>query len=450
MKFVLGRVAEMLGIECPPQAARVEVTGWSVDSRTIAAGDLFIALRGPNHDGHAHVAAAFEKGAVAALVQSGAIESAAGPLLVVDNTQPALEQLGHAAREAWGGEVIAVTGSAGKTTTKDVIAAMLSARSATGKTVGNFNNHVGVPLSILRLPEGCSRAVLEMGMNHAGEIAVLTRIARPQVGVVTNVGYAHIENFDSIDGIAAAKGELIDGLGPDGIAVLNADDERVAAMARRHPGRTITYGVSEHATIRATDVDASLDGVAFTTCGTRIESRLTGRHGVSNLLAGIAVASVYGIAPEELRDTAAALEPGAMRGRHFEQNGILHINDCYNSNPDAARAMIAVLAATPAQRRVAVLGEMLELGRWSETLHREVGRAAALSGIDVLVGIRGAARYAVEAAIDAGFAASAASFFSEPNAAGDFLKGVLRSGDAVLWKGSRGTRVEVALERFLA
>ncbi|MBI4910307.1 MAG: UDP-N-acetylmuramoyl-tripeptide--D-alanyl-D-alanine ligase [Acidobacteria bacterium] len=437
----------MLELGCAPDVEQRQVTGWSVDSRTIQPGDLFVALRGPHHDGHAHVGTAFEKGAVAAMVSSAV--DAAGPLLVVDDTQAALERLGHEAREAWGGKVIAVTGSAGKTTTKDVIAAMLSVRSDVGKTVGNFNNHVGVPLSILRLPEGCERAVLEMGMNHAGEIAALAGIARPQVGVVTNVGYAHVENFDSIDGIAAAKGELIEGLDAGGVAVLNADDPRVAAMATRHSGRSVTFGMSAGADVRATDVAYSVDGVKFAVRGVWMESRLTGRHSVSNLLTGVAVASLFGIAPEELREAAAALEPGAMRGRHFEKNGILHINDCYNSNPDAARAMIDVLADTPAERRVAVLGEMLELGRWSEQLHRDVGRYAAQSGIDVLVGIRGAARYAVEAAADAGFAASAASFFDEPSEAGDYLRGVLQAGDAVLWKGSRGTRVEVALERFL-
>ena len=213
-----------------------------MDTRTLRAGDVFFALRGPNHDGHGYLAAAFEKGAVAAVVDhvpDGAPKEWA--LFVVADTQAALERLGGWARGYWGREVVAVTGSAGKTTTKDIIAAFLEIHRAVGKTVGNLNNHVGVPLSILRIPDGTQVAVLEMGMNHAGEIAALTRIARPQVGVVTNVGYAHIENFGSVEGIAEAKGELIEGLGPEGIAVLNVDDERVSRMAGRHAGRVVTH-----------------------------------------------------------------------------------------------------------------------------------------------------------------------------------------------------------------
>ncbi|MFN7939922.1 MAG: UDP-N-acetylmuramoyl-tripeptide--D-alanyl-D-alanine ligase [Bryobacteraceae bacterium] len=448
MKFRLPQIAEALGIG-PLQAAG-EAAGWSVDTRTLAAGDLFFALRGPNHDGHGFLAAAFAKGAVAAVVDH--IPSDARPewvLLVVDDTQQALERMGAWARNEWGGDVVGVTGSAGKTTTKDIIAAFLEIHRAVGKTVGNLNNHVGVPLSILRIPEAAQVAVLEMGMNHAGEIAALTKIARPQVGVVTNSGYAHIENFDSVDGIALAKGELIEGLGPQGTAVLNADDERVSRMAARHSGRVLTYGFSENADFRAEDVHYSPEGVRFRVGDVELESKLSGRHGVSNLLAGVAVASVFGIGAEELRPAARAFEPGAMRGKRIEKNGILHINDCYNSNPDAARAMLDVLADTPARRRIAVLGEMLELGRWSEPLHRDLGFYAARSGLHVLVGIRGAARHAVNASLEGGLPADAACFFEEPKEAGEWLRGVAREGDAILWKGSRGTRVELALERFL-
>ncbi len=448
MKFHLARIAEALGIG--PVAAAGEAAGWSVDTRTLEAGDLFFALRGPNHDGHAYLAAAFEKGAVAAVVDH--VPEGAKPewtLLAVANTQQALEQLGAWARKEWGGNVVAVTGSAGKTTTKDIIAAFLEIHRAVGKTVGNLNNHVGVPLSILRIPETAEMAVLELGMNHAGEIAALTRIARPQVGVVTNVGYAHIENFGSVEGIAEAKGELIAGLGAEGIAVLNADDERVSRMAGRHTGRVITYGLSEKADVRARDVEYSAEGVRFRVGDVEIESRMSGRHGVLNLLAGIAVASVYGIGAEELREAARGFEPGAMRGRRIEKNGIVHINDCYNSNPDAARAMLDVLADMPARRRIAVLGEMLELGGWSEPLHRDLGFYAARSGLHVLVGIRGAAKHAVDAFVEAGLPAGAAYFFEDPKEAGAWLRTVAREGDAILWKGSRGTRVELALERFL-
>ncbi|MCC6341005.1 MAG: UDP-N-acetylmuramoyl-tripeptide--D-alanyl-D-alanine ligase [Bryobacterales bacterium] len=448
MKFSIREVAGALGAAVP--GADAEITGWSVDSRTLERGDLFFALRGPNHDGHAYLAEAFARGAAAAVVDHAPPDrEAGGTLVVVEDTQGALEALGSWAREQWGREVIGVTGSAGKTTTKDVIAAMLGVRMAVGKTVGNLNNHIGVPLTLLRLKEESEAAVVEMGMNHGGEIAALARIAKPRVGVVTNVGYAHVENFGSVEEVAAAKRELIEALPEDGVAVLNADDERVARFGEHCKGRVLTYGISEGAKVRAEEVRYSLDGVRFRVGGVRLESRLAGRHGVSNLLAGIAVASVYGIHPEEVVEAAKAIEPGAMRGKVVERNGILHINDCYNSNPGAARAMLELLADTPAKRRIAVLGEMLELGKWSEPLHREMGVQAARNGTDVLVGIRGAARRAVEAAVESGLPAGSAYFFEDPVEAGEFVKGMARQGDVILWKGSRGTRVELALERAL-
>ncbi|MCC6389428.1 MAG: UDP-N-acetylmuramoyl-tripeptide--D-alanyl-D-alanine ligase [Bryobacterales bacterium] len=448
MKFTVSTIAGALGVALP--AASGEITGWSVDSRTLERGDLFFALRGPNHDGHAYLGEVFAKGASAAVVDRVPPEVPAGwTLLAVEDAQRALEALGSWAREQWGKDVIGVTGSAGKTTTKDVIAAMLGVRMVVGKTVGNLNNHIGVPLTLLRLNAESAAVVVEMGMNHGGEIAALARIAKPRVGVVTNVGYAHVENFDSVEGVAAAKRELIEALPADGVAVLNADDRRVARFGERCKGRVVTYGLTEDAEVRAEQVRYSLDGVRFRAGGVELESPLAGRHGVSNLLAGIAVASVYGIGPEEVVDVVKAIEPGAMRGKRIEKNGILHINDCYNSNPDAARAMLDLLADTPAGRRIAVLGEMLELGAWSEHLHREIGRYAAKSGMNVLVGIRGAARHAVTAAVESGLPAGAAHFFEDPAEAGEFVKGMAREGDVILWKGSRGTRVELALERAL-
>ncbi|HUQ95594.1 MAG TPA: UDP-N-acetylmuramoyl-tripeptide--D-alanyl-D-alanine ligase [Bryobacteraceae bacterium] len=427
-----------------------EITGWSVDSRTLAGGDLFFALRGPVHDGHTWLGDVFAKGASAAVVDH--IPANASPewtLLVVKDTQEALEQLGAWARQRWGKDLIAVTGSAGKTTTKDIIATFLSVAMPVGKTAGNLNNHIGLPLTLLRLAEETSAAVVELGMNHAGEIAALARIAKPRVGVVTNAGAAHVENFDSIEGVAAAKRELIEALPVEGVAVLNADDERVAKFAASFQGRTITYGLSEKADVRAEAVNYSSDGVRFRTGGVTLESKLAGRHGVSNLLAGVAVCSIYGIDPGRLKEAARAIEPGPMRGRRFEKDGILHFNDCYNSNPDAARAMVDLLAVTAATRRLAVLGEMLELGRWSEPLHRDLGIYVARSGLNVLIGIRGAAKHAVEAALEAGIPADAAYFFEEPEEAGRMLRKLARAGDAILWKGSRGTRVELALESFL-
>ncbi len=448
MKFSLRAVADALGVN-PPANPDAMATGWSVDSRTLQPGDLFFALRGPVNDGHAHVAEVFEKGAVAAVVE----ESVGGPVLRVDDTLRALQQLAAWARREWRGDVVAVTGSAGKTTTKDVIAEMLATEMATAKNQGNLNNHVGLPLSLLRLDESARVAVLEMGMNHAGEIRDLAAIARPDVGVVTNVGYAHIENFESIEGIAAAKRELIEALGERGTAVLNADDERVAGFAAAHPGRTVLYGQSPGAQVRAEDVEYrrgdGSPGVRFRVGAARFESALTGRHSVSNVLAGIAVAGIYGVPPDRLKERVRQLTPGKMRGERLQHDGVLIFNDCYNSNPDAVRAMLEVVRDTPARRRIAVLGEMLELGRWAEPLHRDVGNYAAVCGIDVLVGIRGAACFMVDAVKRAGLTADAAFFFDGPREAGRLVRTLAQPGDVILFKGSRGVHVELALEEFL-
>jgi UDP-N-acetylmuramoyl-tripeptide--D-alanyl-D-alanine ligase len=434
-------------ISAPPPDANRLVTSYSTDSRDVAPGSLFFALRGPNYDGHAFVEAAFEKGAVVAVVERGAGASACLQLLVSD-VQAALEQLAAWARTRWTGPVVGITGSAGKTTTKEVIARLLAVAMPVGKTEGNLNNHIGVPLSILRLPNEAKAAVIEIGMNHAGEIRRLAAIARPTVGVVTNVGFAHAEFFRSADEVALAKRELIEALPPDGTAVLNADDERVARFADGFPGRVVTFGFNEGAEVRPEAVEYGPESVRFRVDGTEFESVFVGRHGVMNILAGLAVARVFSIAPARLADAVRALAPVKMRGERFILNGATILNDCYNSNPEAVHSMLDVLRAIPARRRIAVLGEMLELGQWAEPLHRGVGSQAVRCGIEVLVGIRGAARQMIDEAVRSGLPASAAVFFDDPESAGEFLLGLVRPGDAVLFKGSRGTHVERALERL--
>jgi len=448
MNLPLREVAEWLGLAV--ESSRM-VTGWSVDSRSLQAGDLFFALRGPNHDGHAYVREVLEKGAAAVVVDREVPGGAAaeGRVLRVEDSLQALQQVGAAARRRWGGRLVAVTGSAGKTTTKELIAGMLAESYKTAKNEGNLNNHIGVPLSLLRMDETAEIAVMEMGMNHAGEIRQLAEIARPETGVVTNVGTAHLENFDSIEGVAAAKRELIEALPADGTAVLNADDARVARFRDAFRGRTVTFGISAEADVRGEDVRLTPEGVEFRVGEVGFSSPLAGRHEVSNILAGIAAARVYGIAPARLRERIGNLASGKMRGERFHSRGILVYNDCYNSNPDAVRAMLDVLGETPAKKRIAVLGEMLELGHWAETLHRDVGSYAARSGLNVLVGIRGAACYMLDAAKRSGLRADAAFFFDDPREAGRQLRALASPGDAVLFKGSRGVHVELALEEFL-
>ncbi|HWB86739.1 MAG TPA: UDP-N-acetylmuramoyl-tripeptide--D-alanyl-D-alanine ligase [Bryobacteraceae bacterium] len=445
MTLDLQNAARAMGAAGHPLA--LPVSGWSVDTRTQNRGDVYFALHGPNHDGHTFVAAAVEKGAAAVVVERTA---GVASELVVNDTLRALQELAEWARRRWNGTVVGVTGSAGKTTTKDAIAHLLAVSMPVGRTVGNLNNHVGIPLSILRLPDGCKAAVLEMGMNHAGEIRDLARIARPNIGVVTNVGYAHVENFDSIEGVAAAKRELIEALPATGTAVLNADDPRVLGFCESHAGPSLTFGFSEQADVRAECVEYREEGTRFRAAGVDFETKLVGRHGVMNLLAALAVARVFDIAPDRLREAVRTFSTGKMRGERLEHEGIAIWNDCYNSNPEAARSMLDVLRATPAKRRIAVLGEMLELGQSAEDLHRQVGRYAAGQGIDFLIGVRGNARAMIDAAVGAGLPESAAHFFEDSTEAGEFLRHLAQRGDAVLFKGSRGVQVERALERFLA
>jgi len=446
LKIAWKSLASALRAVAPEEGPPVD--GWSIDSRTLQPGDLFFALRGPNHDGHDHVPAALERGAAGAVVER-AVDDAA-PLLIVDDVLSALQRLAAWARRDWTGQVVGVTGSAGKTTTKDMVAALLATAFPTGKTVGNYNNHYGVPLSILRLPDDSRVAVLEMGMNHAGEIRALATIAAPNVGLVTNVGFAHVEFFESVEGVAAAKRELIESLPPDGTAVLNADDPRVAGFSEGYPGRTITYGLGAEADVHPDQVQYGDRTTWFRLHGRDYETSVTGRHNLTNWMAAFGVARAFDVPFGGLADAVREFRPGNMRCERMEIRGAVIWNDTYNANPEAMRSMIDLLGATPARRRIAVLGEMLELGREAEPLHREVGRYIAERGIDVLIGIRGAARHMVDEAVRAGLSGGAARFFQDPSAAGDFASDLLREGDAMLFKGSRGVHVERALERVLA
>ena len=445
MTISLPAIAQAIG--AAPPASDASVSGWSIDSRTVNPGDCFFALRGPAHDGHDYVGQAAEKGAAVAVVEKAEQIGSDIPQLVVPDSLVALQALAAWERARWGGTVVGVTGSAGKTTTKDAIATLLSAAVKTGRTIGNYNNHFGVPLSILRLPDDCRAAVIELGMNHAEEIRALCRIAKPQIGVVTNVGWAHVEFFEEgIEGVAKAKRELIEELPVDGIAILNADDARVREFSRVHHGRTILFGLSADAEVRAENLDLYPGGARFDALGVHFDSPLAGRHGVSNVLAAIAVARAMGIDAKRLPDAVHSLAPGKMRGERSERAGITIINDCYNANPEAMRSMIELLRGTPAQRHIAVLGEMLELGLEAETLHRGIGRFAAEQGIHAVIGIRGAARFIAGEAKRAGLSDSAACFFDTPEQAGEFLRGYIRPGDAILFKGSRGVQVERAIE----
>ncbi len=419
---------------------------WSIDSRTLRGEAIYIALPGDVYDGHQFVEAAAENGAVAVLVERE-IARLAIPHFRVWNTLVALQELARRARLRMTGTVVGVTGSAGKTTTKETIATLLGSSLRVGKNEGNLNNHIGLPLSILRQSPAEQVYVFEMGMNHLGEIRFLASIARPQIAVVTNVGTAHIENLGSREAIALAKRELVESLTSDGIAVINADDPHVARFGEIHPGQTVTFGVESEADFRVENLTMSEAGARFQIGKTIFETPVAGKHSVLNVAAAVAVGSVLGVKPAELAERARLLEPGKMRGERQEHKGVTILNDCYNSNPDAANAMLAYVAILPARRHIAVLGEMLELGEWSAALHREVGERAAELQFDLVVGVKGDASHLTEAARAGG---AKALYFATPEEAGEALLGLTKAGDLLLFKGSRGTAMEQAVERYKA
>jgi UDP-N-acetylmuramoyl-tripeptide--D-alanyl-D-alanine ligase len=439
--------------------AMARVAGYSIDSRTIRAGELFFAIHGPRHDGHDHVAAAFERGALAAVVGEsrarGLAESLRERCLVVDDTLRALHRLATAGRVAWGKKIAGVTGSVGKTTTKEILAALLGAKLRVLKSEGNFNNAYGLPLTLFRLEEEHDAAVLEMGMSRRYELRELAAIAKPDVGVVTRVAPAHLEFFAGVEEIALAKRELN---GRESVAVLNADDPLVAAFASHAPGRVLTYGIDNAADYRAEAIeDRGALGAAFIAAvdgkRTRVELALPGRHVISNALAALAAASVWGIGAAEAQAVFRNLHAPAMRGELLSfSNGAGLINDSYNSSPAALHAMIKVLAATPNyRRRILAAGEMRELGATSPELHRYAGRAAAETGkIDWIVGVEGDAAQIVEGAVAAGVPRSQTKVFASSNEAANFFVDFVAPGDLLLVKGSRGVKMERVVEALLA
>lgn len=453
MKLTFAQIARWLAAEVPAGAEGLTATGYSIDSRTLQAGDLFFAVRGERFNGHDFVAAAFERGACAAVVEkqrlAGLSDAAKQrPLLAVDDVLPAMQRLAASVRRHWGKRVIGVTGSAGKTTTKEAVAAVLEARFQVLRSQGNLNNHFGLPLQLLRLQPEQDVAVIEMGMSAAGEIAALCRIAAPDWGVVTNVGHAHAEFFpDGIAGIARAKYELVAALPRQGVAFLNCDDHYVSQFGRDFAGKVVYYGRGPCADPRAEAVEAlGAEGlrIKIRAASEQVELHLhlPGGHNANNALAAIAVGIEAGIPLAAACTALAGLRPDDKRGQVVTVRDATIINDAYNSNPEALKSMIATLAATPAQRRILVAGEMLELGPQSPALHAACGKEASLAGIDVVIGVRGNARHLVEAASKWGVEAR---FFETSEEAGAWMKEHLQPGDAVLLKGSRGVRLERAL-----
>lgn len=499
MRWTAVQIAEALAAPIPAgltakgaESSVAAISGVSIDSRTIQPGELFIAIRGPNHDAHAFVQKALDRGAPAAVVARGRLgefpEQVRGRLFGVDDTLIALQRLASKACEMWrkgaqGRRIGAVAGSLGKTTTKEIFAALLGTRFRVLKTQGNLNNEYGLPLTLLRLDDSYDAAVVELGMSHAGELAHLTRIASPDVGVVTRVAVEHLEFFASIEEIALAERELIEMLPwPEAVAVLNADDERVDKFSEVARGKVIRFsaggGISAGASTGAAaefraEANASKSapaefraeaieerGIAgsefdfvWSEGRARLALPLIGRHNVMNALAALAAASVWGIGAEEARQAFASLKPADKRGEvaHFG-DGFSVINDSYNSSPTALAAVIALLGAAPGyERRILAAGEMLELGPSSAELHREAGRAVAANGkIDWIFAVQGHANELVAGAVAAGFPQERAKWFENSQEAAKYIEAFLKRGDLLLLKGSRGTRMEKILEAIEA
>jgi UDP-N-acetylmuramoyl-tripeptide--D-alanyl-D-alanine ligase len=442
--------AELVGARPPA------ISGVSIDSRTLQPGNLFFAIKGPVFDGHDFLYAAFQKGAAAAVISDLRPEiSASNSLLRVPDTTVALQKLAREYRRLWGKTVVAVTGSAGKTTTKTFIASVLHSRFRVFSNPGNLNNHYGLPLSLLRMPVETEVAVLEMGMSGPGEIATLCCISEPSIGVITNVQPVHLEFFGSIEEIARAKTELADYVENGGTWIYNADDRLLVKRAETFKGKKIGFGTTDDAKIRAenirivdlhrTDFDLLLGPSRV-----RVALPVAGKYFVYNFLAAVAVGSMLGLKTEDSVAAASSLSAAPMRGRVIRlRNSATVIDDSYNSNPAALHEIATSTSMLPGySRRMAVVGEMLELGSHSKEFHFNAGQEIAQMGFDWLIGVRGYAREICEGARQEGMRDSQVRFYEDSEAAAAFVAQLCASGDLLLVKGSRGVHMEKIVERL--
>lgn len=458
-----------------PALRETEVNSFAIDSREVKAGEVFFALSQPDYknncfngdfeDSHKYISSAFEKGATVCVARPDrfsehkeVLEKFQDRLIFVDDAILALQNLAHGVYLNWNKSVVAITGSAGKTTAKELTAHILEAKGLKVlRNIKNYNNGLGHPLTVLNLAKDNSYdvAVLEMGMSTPhNEIARLCRITPPDFAVELNVLPVHVEHLGSIENIAKAKAELVEGMKPEGVAVLNADDLRVLAMRELSKGNTITFGIEN-----AADVTAS--GILMTRFGetrfflnlpdekAEVSMQLSGRHNVLNALAASAVGFSFGMSANEIADALKTIAPPPQRGEvlHF-QEGFTVINDSYNSNPAALLSMVKTLVdgKQGTKRLIVVAGEMLELGENEKEIHAETGKKIVASGIDFLIGVRGLAKDLVESAQTAGLKET--KFCESSDEAADFLAAEIKAGDLVLIKGSRGVRTENVVEKL--
>jgi UDP-N-acetylmuramoyl-tripeptide--D-alanyl-D-alanine ligase len=470
MQLTLREILEILNASGAPSPSpavdtNAVATGYSIDTRTLKSGDLFFAICGPRFDGHDFALAAFDRGACAVVVNEEwwtrrrqEVTPLSGSTrknwIVVPETTQALQTLGAQVRRWWGGQLIAITGSAGKTTTKEICAVLLASHRRVYKSEGNLNNLLGVPLTLLRLDAGAEIAVLELAMSARKEIRALTRIAQPNAGVVTNVNPVHLQFFSTVEEIALAKRELVEELGDDAVAVLNADDPRVKEFSAHSRARVVKYGEHDGADVRIQNIRLlNLEGSAFDVVlrsGEMASCRLPllGKIHVWNATAAIAAALEFGMPFRDAARGLEALRPAPMRGEVLRfQEGFTVINDAYNSNPRALLEMISTLAEVHGfKRKIVAAGEMLELGAQSRAMHSTCGESMAAAGIHVLIAVQGDAEAMSAGARHAGMNSENVFFVPTAVAAGEKLCSLATAGDLILLKGSRGVRMELALD----
>ena len=445
--ITLAQAAQWCGGKVEPKYAGVTFTGANNDSRKLVPGQLFLALEGVR-DGHDFIPAAFQKGAAAVLCRHMELDR---PAIIVDDVRLALGQIASHARLALDAQVVAVTGSVGKSTTKEMIACVLEGSYLTSKTPANHNNDIGMPMSILAMPEDAEAVVLEMGMNHFGEISYLTGIGKPDIGVIVNIGTMHIEHLGSKEGILKAKMEIIDGMSAEGVLLVNGDDPYLRRAPEMSDVPVSFFGTAPDCDVRATDIREGDGHITFTVNAggelCEIYLPLTGLHYVSDALAAISAGMAMGVALEEIAERLAGFTTMAGRQEIFDVAGYRIIKDCYNAGPESMAAALAVLGKQEG-RKIAVLGDMLELGTCADAEHYRVGRIAA-ENADIVLSYGKYAPRVAAGAVTGGVDPDKILTFTDREAMTARLKATAAPGDALLFKGSRMMKMELVLEGFL-
>ncbi len=443
------------GTETCEASGGMIISGISTDSRRIRPGDLFIPLIGENFDGHNYIASAFENGAAAALSQKPVPDFPDRLVISVDNTLKALQDLAKRYRSRFSIPFTGITGSVGKTSTKEMVACALGTRYNVLKNEGNLNNEIGVPLTVFRLDGSHEAAVIEMGMSGFGEISALTSIVKPRVAIITNIGISHIEKLGSRQNILKAKLEILEGLQPGGLLIVNGDDSLLSGVKDLLKVRTVSYGLNEGVDYQAVNVcSRGIGGIDFDirvhTGEYTVHVPAPGIHNVYNALAAIAAGLELSVPIRDIIDGIAQFKTGRMRMDIISANGLTVINDAYNASPQSVKAALDVLNELECSRRIAVLGDMLELGEWSEQAHKQTGANAASCRLDYIVTVGIDAAHIAKGAVGAGFPADRTVTFSTNDEALGFLTRMLVPGDAVLVKGSRGMKMEEIVRKLVS